>query len=411
LGKKELIHERDIIIRCFETDEGRLIVEGTLTDERFFPFMFYTTKEYHNPSVVHKMVVSLTLSIPKLEVLSVDVEMPITPMKECAEIISSLQKLKGISIASGFAGTVRKLFGKTEGCLHLNNLILSMGSAAMQGLWSYFSRVREGRVAEPKTDQSLILDSCWLWRKDGPIADRYRELQRGKKAESETPHGMIVTIDGPAGAGKSTVSRALAARLGYLYLDTGAIYRAVAYAVRRRGIQPEESEALGRLLNNVRIELKNGDNGLCVIIDDEDVTAHIRTEEISLLASKISAVPAVRQSLLHVQREAAAKGAVVAEGRDMGTVVFPRADFKFYLDASADERASRRYKELRERTDDADFDRVKKDLDTRDRQDSERETAPLRPPEDAVVIDSSSLTADEVVEAIIAVINGPRKTA
>jgi len=411
LGKKELIHERDITIRCYELDERKLLVEGTLTDERFFPFMFYTTKEYHDPSVVHKMVVSLTLSLPKLDILSVDVEMPITPMKECSEILSSLQKLKGMSIAAGFTGAVRKLFGKTEGCLHLNNLIISMGSAAIQGLWSYSSRVREGRVSKPKTDQSLILDSCWLWRKDGPIADRYRELQRGRKAGSEIPKAMVVTIDGPAGAGKSTVSRALAGRLGYVYLDTGAIYRAVAFAVRKRGIDLEDKESLGHFLDAVRIELHNKGDALRISVDGEDVTEFIRTEEISLLASRISAVPAVRRALLHVQRQAAARGGVVAEGRDMGTVVFPQADYKFYLDATADERAARRHRELVQRKEGSDLARVKSDLLARDRQDTERETAPLRPPEDAVIIDSSSLTADEVVETIIAVVNHRREQA
>jgi len=412
LSKKELIHERDIITRCYEIDDDRLLVTGTLTDERFFPFYFYTTKVYRDPSIVHKMVVSLTLSIPKLEILAADVEMPNTPMKECTEIIPTLQKLKGLSIHSGFSHEVRTIFGRTQGCLHLNNLILAMGSAAVQALWSYYSRIREdGRVNMPRTDQSMIIDSCWLWRKDGPVATRYRSDVASEKDAAGSGRPPVVTIDGPAGAGKSTVSKALAKRLSCIYLDTGAIYRAVAYASQKRGIAPEDADGLAGFLGRARIELKNGDAGLCVLVDGEDVTAHIRTEEMGLLASKVSAVPAVRKALLAVQRDAAARGGVVAEGRDMGTVVFPDADFKFYLDADADERASRRYKELQGRAADAEFDRVKKDIAARDRQDTERETAPLRPPDDAVIVDSSHLTVGEVVETIIEAIEARRKSA
>ncbi len=413
MSKKELIHERDIITRCYEIDDDRLLVTGTLTDERFFPFFFYTTKVYRDPSIVHKMVVSLTLSIPKLEILDAEVEMPNTPMQECTEILPTLQKLKGLSINSGFKHEVRTIFGRTQGCLHLNNLILSMGSAAVQALWSYYSRIREdGRVNMPRTDQSMIIDSCWLWRKDGPVATRYRsDIEAEKAAPAGSGKKMVVTIDGPAGAGKSTVSKALAKRLSCIYLDTGAIYRAVAYASKKRGIAPEDADGLAGFLGRARIELKNGDAGLCVLVDGEDVTAHIRTEEIGLLASKVSAVPVVRKALLAIQREAAARGGVVAEGRDMGTVVFPDADFKFYLDANADERASRRYKELRGRKADADLDRVKKDIVARDRQDTQRETAPLKPPDDAVIVDSSRLTVDEVVQTIVSAIEGRRKPA
>lgn len=405
MGKKELIHERNINIRCYETDEGHLLLEGTLTDERFFPFLFYTSNVYRDPGIIHKMVVSMTLTIPKLDILSVAVEMPATPMKDCSEIAASLQKLKGLSITTGFSNEVRKLFGKTKGCLHLNNLIISMGSAAVQGLWSYFSRVRkDGKVYMPETSPSLILDSCWLWRKEGPIAARYSRLQAGNNEELETPKEMVITIDGPAGAGKSTVSRALAQRLSYVYLDTGAIYRAVAFTSLKQGIDPEDRERLAELCGRIRVELKNVGGLLHVLVDGEDVTGHIRTEEISLLASKISAVPAVRTALLAVQRETAAKGGVVAEGRDMGTVVFPKADFKFYLDADAEERALRRHRELVQRTGDTDFTKIKNDLLARDRQDSERETSPLKVPEDAIVIDSSSLTVDEVVQSIVAAI-------
>ena len=214
----------------------------------------------------------------------------------------------------------------------------------------------------------------------------------------------MITIDGPAGAGKSTVGKALSRQLSYIYLDTGALYRAVAYKVIQEGITPDNHVRLADLCCRISIHLKNEDGYMKVFVNDEDVTDKIRTEGIGLLASKISAIPTVRNALFLVQREAGKKGGIVAEGRDMGTVIFPDADFKFFLDAGVEERANRRYKELLMRGDHIDFQEIQKDLIQRDRQDREREVAPLVPSENAVVIDSTNMTISGVIDQMISVI-------
>ncbi|MDO8785826.1 MAG: (d)CMP kinase, partial [Syntrophales bacterium] len=173
---------------------------------------------------------------------------------------------------------------------------------------------------------------------------------------------LVITIDGPAGAGKSTVSRALAGRLSYIYLETGALYRAVAYAVVKEGILPDVESCLSNLLGRTRIFLRSKGGRIKFFVNDEDVTEKIRTEEIGLLASKISAIPLVRNSLLSIQREVGKEGGIVAEGRDMGTVVFPDADYKFFLDASAEERVKRRYNELEARGGQRNYHDVERDL-------------------------------------------------
>jgi cytidylate kinase len=195
----------------------------------------------------------------------------------------------------------------------------------------------------------------------------------------------VVTVDGPAGSGKSTVGRLLARALAYVYLDTGALYRAVALKVGRAGLDASDKPGIAAL-------------------DGRDVTELIRTPEISMLASTVSAVPEVRQRLLAVQREAARAGGIVAEGRDMGTVVFPGADVKFFLTAGPEERGRRRWLELRERGHAADLEDVIRDVARRDRQDSEREIAPLRPSEDGVLVDSTGKTVEEVVGEMLRVI-------
>jgi cytidylate kinase len=215
---------------------------------------------------------------------------------------------------------------------------------------------------------------------------------------------LVITVDGPAGAGKSTVSRALAGRLSYIYLDTGALYRAVAYAVVKEGISPDDEGCLLNLLRRTKIFLRNTDGRMKIFVNDEDVTEKIKTEEIGLLASKVSAIPFVRETLLSIQREVAKGGSIVAEGRDMGTVVFPDADCKFFLDAGVEERVRRRYNELEAKGTHREYHEVERNLLIRDRQDRERKTAPLRVPQDAFIIDSTDMTVSEVVEKMVTIV-------
>lgn len=217
---------------------------------------------------------------------------------------------------------------------------------------------------------------------------------------------LIVTIDGPAGSGKSTVSKVLANRLSYLYLDTGALYRAVAYLIGgRKGVSGNDEQALHDLLQSADIRLQKSGDGLQVYVNGEDVTGHLRTEKIGLMASKISALPLIREMLLPIQRKAGASGGIVVEGRDMGTIVFPDADVKFFLEASESERIQRRFMELSNRGDDISYENIARDMRQRDLQDRERKVAPLRPHEEAVIIDTSSMTIAEVVEAMLVIIN------
>lgn len=211
---------------------------------------------------------------------------------------------------------------------------------------------------------------------------------------------MIITIDGPAGAGKSTVSKALAKKIGYIYLDTGALYRALAYKTLKTKIALDDLSALAILCSKTSVVLKNIDGQMKVYVDGEDVGDKIRTEEVGLTASKISAFAVVRQNLLHLQREAGANGDIVAEGRDMASIVFPYADYKFYLDADVEERIKRRHKELLAKGNSAEIQKIKNDMLIRDKNDSEREIAPLKPAGDAIIIDSSGLSVSEVVEKI-----------
>lgn len=209
----------------------------------------------------------------------------------------------------------------------------------------------------------------------------------------------VIAIDGPAGAGKSTVSRALADRLGFVLLDTGAIYRTLALACQQDGTGWEDEDALARKAETLPIHFKHTENGNRVLLGDRDVTDAIRTPEISQGASRISALPAVRAALLDIQRRLGREGGgVVAEGRDVGTVVFPDATAKFFLTAAPEERAHRRLREMEVRGIFAKFEEVLRDINERDARDSGREAAPLRLAEGAVQIDSDGLDIEQVVE-------------
>ena len=212
---------------------------------------------------------------------------------------------------------------------------------------------------------------------------------------------LLITIDGPAGAGKTTLSKALASRLGYTYIDTGALYRSVAYEARAQGIDTNDDEALTKLCNGLEIAFVRGDQGLRLICNRVDITDLNRTPEIAMLASDVSARPVVRKFLFGLQRKMGKDKGVVFEGRDMGTVVFPEADVKFFLIASTRIRALRRYKEL-ESTSKVTLQEVEKDLKQRDQNDSTRDLAPLIPATDAIHIDSTDLSIQEVLDQMLA---------
>jgi len=223
--------------------------------------------------------------------------------------------------------------------------------------------------------------------------------------------GLLITIDGPAGAGKSTVSRLLAKRLRYTYVDTGALYRAVALAVLSGNSAPDDDTKVKQILRDLRLELQNRKEGLRLYMNGVDVTHQLRTQEITMLASAVSARFVVREYLLGVQREMGEKGGAVFEGRDMGTVVFPSADVKFYLDAELRVRALRRYRELSVAMPGTGItlDDVTDAMKKRDDDDSNRALAPLSPANDAVRIDSSLLNIEQVVELMREHIPSPIK--
>jgi cytidylate kinase len=216
----------------------------------------------------------------------------------------------------------------------------------------------------------------------------------------------VITIDGPAGAGKSTVSKAVAAKLQYIYLDTGALYRALAHKALKNNINVRDADELAKLCSTTDIVLKNLDGKLTVYVDGENIDNKIRTEEVGLGASTISAFPVVREKLLSLQREAGARGGIVAEGRDMGSVVFPEAEFKFFLDADVEERIQRRHAEIVQKNGPAKRDAVTRDMQARDQQDSQRKIAPLTAASDAIIIDSTFLDVSQVVEIILRRVSG-----
>ena len=216
---------------------------------------------------------------------------------------------------------------------------------------------------------------------------------------------VSIAIDGPSGAGKSTLARSAAAELGYLYVDTGAIYRTIGYYAHANHIDPKDEQAVASALPQVRVELTYGDDGLQhMLLNGQDVTKEIRLPEISLCASAVSAHPGVRAFLLEMQRELARTHNVIMDGRDIGTVVLPDADVKIFLTASPEARARRRMLELEQRGTPEPYEKILKEIEQRDWDDSHRATAPLRQAEDAVLLDTTELNVEESREALLKLI-------
>ena len=212
-----------------------------------------------------------------------------------------------------------------------------------------------------------------------------------------------IAIDGPAGAGKSTVAQKVAKELSFVYVDTGAMYRAMALYLLRKGVNREEPDEIGEACQNAEISIEYQNGEQIVLLDGENVNAHLRTEEVSAMASVSSAVPRVREKLLDLQRKLARTMSVVMDGRDIGTTILPDADVKIYLTASSLTRARRRYLEYQEKGEACDLAEIQKTIEERDQRDMTREISPLCQAEDAVLVDSSELTIDETVEKILSV--------
>lgn len=228
-------------------------------------------------------------------------------------------------------------------------------------------------------------------------------LTAGTEDSRPNPKGnrLIIAIDGPSGAGKSTLAKRLAKELGFIYLDTGALYRALALKVLRQTVDLADDDRLNRLVDDTEIDLRDRDGKLEVLLDGEDVGAQIRTPEVSQMASKVSALKKVRSRMLELQREMGQRGSVVAEGRDIGTVIFPQAQVKIYLDASPGERARRRYEELKAAGRPVDLQVTMREIEERDKRDSERDIAPLCKADDALLVDSSSVDAEQVAALVL----------
>lgn len=212
-----------------------------------------------------------------------------------------------------------------------------------------------------------------------------------------------IAIDGPAGAGKSTVAKKVAKELSFVYVDTGAMYRAMALYLLRKGVNREDPDEIGEACQNAEISIEYQNGEQIVLLDGENVNAHLRTEEVSAMASVSSAVPRVREKLLDLQRKLVRTMSVVMDGRDIGTTILPDADVKIYLTASSLTRARRRYLEYQEKGEPCDLAEIQKTIEERDQRDMTREISPLCQAEDAVLVDSSELTIDETVEKILSV--------
>ena len=214
-----------------------------------------------------------------------------------------------------------------------------------------------------------------------------------------------IAIDGPSGSGKSSVAKAVSARLGFLYVDTGAIYRTVGVFAKRNGIDPRDEKTLGENLHKVDIKIRWIDGTQHVFLSDEDVSEEIRTPEISMYASAVSALGKVRAFLLQMQRDFAKENNVIMDGRDIGTVVLPDADVKIFMYATAEARAKRRYRELVEKGKDVTYEEVLCDMEERDKNDSSRALAPCKPAEDAVMLDNSDMSLEVNIEKVLEIIN------
>jgi cytidylate kinase len=215
-----------------------------------------------------------------------------------------------------------------------------------------------------------------------------------------------IAIDGPAGAGKSTIAKACAAKLGYVYVDTGAMYRSIALYMIKHGIDVSDENLVSSNVSSVALDISYADGEQRIFLNKIDVTGKIRTPEVSAAASAVSAYKKVRESLLSMQRDIAAKENVIMDGRDIGTTILPNADIKIYLTASADVRGNRRYKELTEKGIKVDLESVINDVKKRDEADLTRAVSPLRMASDAILIDSSDMTIDQVVDKIVNYVNG-----
>lgn len=217
---------------------------------------------------------------------------------------------------------------------------------------------------------------------------------------------MIIAIDGPAGAGKSTIAKLLAKKLGILYLDTGAMYRAVGLKAVENGVDISDEDAVKKMLDSTTVDVKICDSVQRVYLDGQDVTGRIREHRVSKAASDISAVPCVRYKMVELQREIASRCDTVLDGRDIGTFVLPNAEYKIFLTASVAERARRRYEELKAKGEDCTLESITADIEKRDYNDSHRALAPLRKADDAVGIDTTNLTIEEVADKLTALIGG-----
>jgi len=228
-------------------------------------------------------------------------------------------------------------------------------------------------------------------------------LTAGTEDSRPKPKGnrLIIAIDGPSGAGKSTLAKRLANDLGFIYLDTGAMYRALALKVLRQAVDLADDSRIGRMIDDTEIDLRHRAGILEVLLDGEDVSGQIRTPAVSQMASKVSALKKVRERMLVLQRAMGQRGSVVAEGRDIGTVIFPQAEVKIYLDASAQERARRRHQELTAAGRRVDLQETLREIEERDKRDSERDIAPLCKAEDALLVDSSSVDAEHVAALVL----------